>query len=46
MQLTSANGVRVAQIATGSSYSSAGVDWHEVVNVGETTVTYLIIEEL
>jgi quercetin dioxygenase-like cupin family protein len=46
MQLTSANGVREAEISTGSSYSSDGVDWHEVVNNGETTVTYLIIEEL
>ena len=46
MKLTDANGDRVAQIATGSSYSSDGVDWHEVVNLGETTVTYLIVEEL
>jgi len=46
MQLTSAQGVRTAQIATGSHYSSDGVDWHEVINVGETTVTYLIVEEL
>lgn len=46
MKLTDANGDRVAEIATGSSYSSDGVEWHQVVNVGETTVTYLIIEEL
>ena len=46
MKLTDANGDRVAEIATGSSYSSEGVEWHQVVNVGETTVTYLIVEEL
>lgn len=46
MQLTSEQGVRVAEISTGSHYSSNGVDWHEVVNIGETTVTYLIVEEL
>ena len=46
MQLTSEGGTRTATLATGSDYSSDGVEWHEVVNVGETTVTYLIVEEL
>ena len=46
MQLTSESGTRTATLATGSDYSSDGVEWHEVVNVGETTVTYLIVEEL
>ena len=46
MQLTSAEGTRTADIATGSSYSSDGTPWHEVINVGDTTVTYLMIEEL
>ena len=46
MQLTSETGTRTATLATGSDYSSDGVEWHEVVNVGETTVTYLIVEEL
>ena len=46
MQLTDARQTREAQIATGSSYSSEGVEWHQVVNVGDTTVTYLIVEEL
>ena len=46
MQLTSENGTRTATLETGSDYSSDGTDWHEVVNVGETTVTYLIVEEI
>ena len=46
MELTDGEQTRTATIATGSSYSSDGVEWHEVVNVGDTTVTYLIIEEL
>ena len=46
MQLTSETGTRTATLATGSDYSSDGVEWHEVVNVGDTTVTYLIVEEL
>jgi len=29
---------------TGSSFTSPGVEWHEVVNVGDTTVVYLIVE--
>lgn len=46
MQLTSASGTRTVTLETGSDYSSDGTEWHEVVNVGETTVTYLIAEEL
>ena len=46
MQLTDGERTREATIANGSSYSSDGVEWHQVVNVGDTTVTYLIVEEL
>ncbi|MBX7491728.1 cupin domain-containing protein [Qipengyuania sp. 1NDW9] len=46
MQLTSESETRTATLETGSDYSSDGTEWHEVVNVGETTVTYLIVEEL
>ena len=46
MQLTSETDMRTAPLATGSDYSSDGLEWHEVVNVGETTVTYLIVEGL
>lgn len=44
MRITDASGVREVDLATGSSYTSDGVDWHEVVNVGDSTVVYLIIE--
>ena len=44
MQLTSESGTRTATLETGSDYSSDGTEWHEVVNVGDTTVTYLIVE--
>ena len=46
MQLADESGTRTATLATGSDYTSEGTMWHEVVNVGETTVTYLIVEEL
>ncbi|MBX9643665.1 MAG: cupin domain-containing protein [Novosphingobium sp.] len=45
MRLTDAKGIRVATIKTGSSFSSAGTEWHEAVNIGKTTVAYLIVEE-
>lgn len=44
MRITDANGVRDTAIATGSTFTSTGVAWHEVLNVGDTTVQYLIVE--
>ena len=44
MRLTSATGTREAQVKTGSSFSSNGIGWHEVLNVGATTVVYLMFE--
>ena len=44
MRLTSSKGVREVSLATGSSYTSTGVEWHEVLNIGETSVIYLIVE--
>lgn len=44
MRITDANGTREVNLATGSSFTSPGVAWHEVVNVGDTTVVYLIVE--
>ncbi len=44
MRLTDESGSREASLKTGSSYTSDGTDWHEVVNIGESTVQYLIVE--
>jgi len=46
MKLTDARGTRVATLKTGSDFSSSGTPWHSVLNVGDTTVQYLIIEPL
>lgn len=43
-RITDANGVREVDLVTGSSFASDGVDWHEVINVGHSTIVYLIIE--
>lgn len=44
MRITDATGTREVDLASGSSFTSDGVDWHEVVNIGDSTVTYLIVE--
>ncbi|MCJ7420865.1 cupin domain-containing protein [Sphingomicrobium astaxanthinifaciens] len=44
MRLTDASGSREVELATGSHFASEGTEWHEVLNVGETEVAYLIIE--
>lgn len=44
MRLTDAKGVREVELKTGSSYYSNGTDWHQVLNIGDTEVIYLIIE--
>jgi len=46
VQITDEKGVREVELATGSSYSSEGVAWHSIVNIGETTVIYLIVEKV
>ena len=45
MQLTDESGVREVELPTDSSFDSDGTDWHEVLNVGDTTVIYLIVEQ-
>lgn len=44
MRMTDAKGTVVRDLKTGSSWSSEGVEWHEVLNVGDTTAVYLIVE--
>jgi mannose-6-phosphate isomerase-like protein (cupin superfamily) len=44
MRITDSSGTREVELATGSSYTSDGVTWHEVVNIGNSTTVYLIIE--
>jgi beta-alanine degradation protein BauB len=44
MRILDANGTREVELSAGSSFASDGLDWHEVMNVGDTTVVYLVIE--
>ena len=44
MRLTDENKVRELEIQQGSNFTSNGTPWHEVINIGTTTVEYLIVE--
>ena len=44
MRVTSESGTREVTLETGSYSFSEGIPWLEVVNVGDTTVSYLMIE--
>jgi len=44
MRITDSSGTREVDLATGSSFASDGVAWHEVVNIGDSTTVYLIVE--
>jgi quercetin dioxygenase-like cupin family protein len=44
MQVTTAKGTEVVEDKTGDYWVSGPIEWHEAVNVGDTTLSYLIIE--
>jgi len=37
-------GTREVDVPTGSHFSSDGIAWHEVLNIGDSTAVFLIIE--
>ena len=44
MRMTDAEGTNVRELNAGASWWSDGTEWHEVLNVGDTTGVYLIVE--
>jgi hypothetical protein len=44
MQITDQSGIRVVNVPEASGTDSPGVEWHEIMNVGDTTLIYLVIE--
>ncbi len=44
MEITDADGTREQKTPTGASWWSDGVAWHQAVNIGDTTATYVIME--
>jgi len=43
-RLSDENGVREVELVKGDSIASPGTAWHEVMNIGDTTIVYLIVE--
>lgn len=43
-RITDENGTREVEFATGSHSLSRGITWHEVHNIGDTTIVYLLVE--
>ncbi len=37
-------GIKEVNVGTGSHFYSKGTDWHEVLNIGDSTAIFLIIE--
>jgi mannose-6-phosphate isomerase-like protein (cupin superfamily) len=44
MQITDEKGTKIVNLATDSYFESEGKKWHEVLNLGQSTVVYLIVE--
>ena len=37
-------GTRIVNVKTGSYFNNNGIEWHEVINIGDSTAVFLIIE--
>ena len=45
VRITDASGTREVTIKTGDFHKSPnGTEWHEIVNTGDTTIIYLVVE--
>ena len=43
-RITDTTGTRDVELPTGSSFYNEGLAWHEVLNIGDSTAIYLIVE--
>ena len=44
VRMTDDRGTRELELQAGSHFTSQGTAWHEILNIGDTTVAYLIVE--
>jgi len=44
MRITNAQGTVERKLKAGTSWWSDGIAWHEVLNIGDTTGVYIIVE--
>ena len=45
MRITDEKGVREQETPAGATWKSDGIDWHEALNIGDTTAIYIIVED-
>ena len=45
-RITDTTGTREVQVPTGSHFYNESIKWHEVVNIGDSTAGFLIMEPL
>jgi quercetin dioxygenase-like cupin family protein len=43
-RITDQNGTKEVDVPTGTTFSKSEVTWHEVLNIGDSTAVFLIIE--
>ncbi|GGE13079.1 cupin domain-containing protein [Psychroflexus salis] len=43
-RITDASGIREVEIPTGYDFYNEKVEWHEVINIGDSTAVFLIME--
>lgn len=44
VQITDKKGTRKIDLPNDSYFESLGTEWHEIINIGDTTIVYLILE--
>ena len=43
-KIKDSTGTRIIHVTTGSYFNNNGIKWHEVLNIGDSTAVFLIIE--
>jgi beta-alanine degradation protein BauB len=43
-KITDETGIREVEVPSGSSFYNDGIKWHEVLNIGDSTAVFLIVE--
>ena len=45
-RITDTTGTKEVQVLTGTDFYSNGTEWHEVLNIGDSTAVFLIMEPI
>ena len=44
VRMTDSRGTRELDLQIGSHFTSQGTPWHEILNIGDTAIAYLLVE--